>query len=80
MGELEDEIDSFRIAASPNGGYSEITYAQHKDIKAPELDIDTFRGDTSLQNYLQWVINNKDLLFNLINNNIFTKLPTMGYK
>ena len=77
MRELEDELENFRIAATPNVGYSEITYAQHRDIKAPELDIDTYRGDTSLQNYLQWFINNKDLPFNLINNNIKKSLPSL---
>ena len=30
MRDLEDEIDSFRIAASPNVGYSEITYVNIK--------------------------------------------------
>ena len=74
---IEDRIETFRTYALPDIDYVEISYQQHRDIKAPPLNVETFIGDTSLIQYIQWILNNINLPTNLINANIKDTLPSL---
>ena len=74
---IEDQIETFRTHALPDIDYIEISYQQHRDIKAPPLNVETFKGDTSLIQYIQWILNNINLPSNLINANIKETLPSL---
>ena len=74
---LETNLEKFGDQAIPDIGYVEVSYAQYRDVKAPELNVEVFKGDTSLQNYVQWLLNNSSLPRNLINSNISKTLPSL---
>ena len=78
--DIRDEVEEFRVIAAPKVGYTEETYDELKETKAPNLNTNEFRGESSLPSYVQWIHNNKELPSNLLNAKLNETLPPLVHE
>ena len=76
---MREAVECFRAQATPKIGYEEITYGILKDTKTPYLNINEFKGESSLPIYLKWIHEHKNFPSNLLNEKLATTLPSSVY-
>ena len=74
---VRNAVEEFRVRAAPKVGYTENTYDELKDTKAPILNTNEFRGESSLPAYVKWIHENKALPSNLLNAKLTETLPPL---